>query len=158
MGYSYLIFIYAFFNIYFFIWNAHAHGHGMKLRWPVPPQLMMTSSNKLTLCARNSPFTGEFPLRPVTRGCDVFFYLCPNKRLSKQSWTWWFETPSPSLWRHCNVMTDLFNDTKPLLDGEHSKIMKCTKRYVYEIHHSCLSFRNYSCSSCQLGAPFTNMD
>ena len=24
---------------------------------------------------------------------DVFFDLCLNKRLSKQSWVWWFETP-----------------------------------------------------------------
>ena len=31
-----------------------------------------------------------------------FFYLCSNKRLSKQSRRWWFETPSLSLWRHCN--------------------------------------------------------
>ena len=29
--------------------------------------------------------------------------LCLNKRLSKQSWGWWFETPSRPLWRHCNV-------------------------------------------------------
>ena len=27
-----------------------------------------------------------------------------NKRLSKKSWGWWFETPSRSLWRHCNVV------------------------------------------------------
>ena len=33
-----------------------------------------------------------------------FFYLRPNKRLSKRSWGWWFETPSRSLWRHCNVL------------------------------------------------------
>ena len=26
-----------------------------------------------------------------------------NKRLSKQSWGWWFGTPSRSLWRHCNA-------------------------------------------------------
>ena len=26
-----------------------------------------------------------------------------NKRLSKQSWGWRFETPSRPLWRHCNV-------------------------------------------------------
>ena len=26
-----------------------------------------------------------------------------SKRLSKQWWGWWFETPSHSLWRHCNV-------------------------------------------------------
>ena len=40
--------------------------------------------------------------RPVTRGFDVFFDLCLNKRLSKQSWGWWFEMPSHLLWRHCN--------------------------------------------------------
>ena len=27
-----------------------------------------------------------------------------NKRLSKQSWGWWFETPYRSLWRHCNAL------------------------------------------------------
>ena len=26
-----------------------------------------------------------------------------NKRLSKQSWDWWFEMPPRSLWRHCNA-------------------------------------------------------
>ena len=41
--------------------------------------------------------------RPVTRSFDVSFDLHNNKRLSKQSWGWWFETPSRSLWRHCNV-------------------------------------------------------
>ena len=32
--------------------------------------------------------------RPVTRSCDVFLELRPNKRLSKQWWGWWFEAPS----------------------------------------------------------------
>ena len=32
----------------------------------------------------------------------VFFDLRLNKRLSKQSWGWWFETISCPLWRHCN--------------------------------------------------------
>ena len=50
-----------------------------------------------------SPVTGEFASqRPVTQSFDVFFDLRLNKRLSKQSWGWWFETPSRSLWRHCN--------------------------------------------------------
>ena len=63
-----------------------------------------TFSALLALCAGNSPVTGEFPSqRPVTRSFDVFFDLCPNKRLSKQSWGWWFETPSRPLWRYCNV-------------------------------------------------------
>ena len=57
----------------------------------------------LALCAGNSPVTGEFPsARPVTRSFHVFFDLRLNKRLTKHSWGWWFETPSRSLWRHCN--------------------------------------------------------
>ena len=39
----------------------------------------------------------------MTRSFDDFFDLRLNKRLSKQSWGWWFETPSRSLWRHRNV-------------------------------------------------------
>ena len=71
--------------------------------------IMMTSSNenifRVTgpLCGE---FTGpgEFPAqRRVTRSFDVFFDLRLNKRLSKQPWGWWFETPSWSLWCHCNV-------------------------------------------------------
>ena len=59
----------------------------------------------LALCAGNSPVYGEFPAqRPVTRSFDDFFDLRLNKRLSKQSWCWWFETPSSLLWRHCNAM------------------------------------------------------
>ena len=57
----------------------------------------------LALCVGNSPVTGEFPSqRPVTRSFDIFFDLHLNKWLSKESWGWWFETPSHSLWRHCN--------------------------------------------------------
>ena len=41
--------------------------------------------------------------RPVMRSFDVFLDLRLNKRVSKQSWGWWFETSSRSLWRHCNV-------------------------------------------------------
>ena len=45
---------------------------------------METFSALLAICAGNSPVSGEFPAqRPVTRGFDVFFDLCPKKRLSK---------------------------------------------------------------------------
>ena len=65
---------------------------------------METFSALLALCAGNSLVTGEFPTqRPVTLSFDVFFDLRLNKRLRKQSWGWWFETPSCSLWRHCNA-------------------------------------------------------
>ena len=68
-------------------------------------RIMMTSSNgnifRVTgpMCGE---FTdpGEFPTqRPVTRSFDVCFDLRLNKQLSKQSWGWWFETPSWSLCR-----------------------------------------------------------
>ena len=56
------------------------------------------------LCG-NSPVTAEFPSQGlVTRSFDFFFDLRLSRRLSKQSWGWWFEMPSRSLWHHCNVM------------------------------------------------------
>ena len=65
---------------------------------------METFSALLAICAENSPVPGEFPTqRPVTRSFDVYFDLRPNKRLSKQSWGWWFETQSRPLWRHRNA-------------------------------------------------------
>ena len=71
---------------------------------------MDTFAALLAIHAGNSPVTGEFPAqRPVTRSCDVFFDLRLNKRLSKQPWGWWFETPSCSLWRHCDERWKLFS-------------------------------------------------
>ena len=68
----------------------------------------MTSSNGIIFRV-TGPLCGEFTgpgefhtQRPVTRSFDVFFDLRLNKRLNKQQWGWWFETPSWSLWRHCN--------------------------------------------------------
>ena len=58
---------------------------------------METFSALLAICAGNSP--GH---QSVTRRSDVFFDLRPNKWLSKQSWGWWFQTLSCSLWRHRN--------------------------------------------------------
>ena len=66
---------------------------------------METFSALLALCVGNSPVTGEFPTqRSVTRSFDVLFDLRLNNRSSKHSWGWWFETPSRSLWHHCNVI------------------------------------------------------
>ena len=46
----------------------------------------------------NSPHKGQW------RGALMFSLICAlNKRMGKQSWDWWFETPSRSSWRHCNV-------------------------------------------------------
>ena len=67
---------------------------------------METFSALLAICAGNSPFPGEFlAQRPVTRSFGVFFDLRLDKRWSKQSWGWWFETLSRPLWCHCNLKT-----------------------------------------------------
>ena len=74
---------------------------------------MMTSSNAtifyvMALCDGNPPATDGFPSqRPVKRSFDVFFDLHQNKRLSKHSRRRWFEMPSRSLYRHCNVQEEM---------------------------------------------------
>ena len=51
---------------------------------------METFSMLLVLCEENPPVTGEFPSqRLVTQSFDVFFDMCLNKWLSKQSIRWW---------------------------------------------------------------------
>ena len=67
------------------------------------PLLMMTL---LALWEGNPPVTSEFPSqRPVTCSFDVFFDLCLNKQLSKQSRRWWCEMPPHSLRHHWNVIS-----------------------------------------------------
>ena len=65
---------------------------------------METFSALLAICAGNLPTQ-----RPVTLSFDVFFDLCLNKRLRKQSRGWWFETLSCPLWRHRNHQLQLVN-------------------------------------------------
>ena len=76
--------------------------------------ITMMSSNG-NIFRFTGPLCGEFTghrwisvTRPMTRSFDVFFDLRLNKSLSNQSWGWWFETPSRSLWRYCNNDPVLF--------------------------------------------------
>ena len=75
--------------------------------------VMMTSTNG-NIFRVTAHLCGEFtsprwipPQRPVTRSFDAFFDLHLNKRLSEQSWGWWFETLSCPLWCHCNVPSSI---------------------------------------------------
>ena len=91
-----------------------------------------TSSALQALCPGNSPVTGEeFPSQsPVAWSFHVFFDLCLNKRLIKQSWGWWFETPSCPLWHHCNVMCRLFSKvTTPVLKPVDFKTQYVSSEY-----------------------------
>ena len=83
----------------YYVFPCSVHQHLIKW-WR---HQMEAFSAWLALCARNSSVIGEFPSQsPVTRSFDIFFDLRLNKRLSKQSWGWWIETPSRLSWRHCN--------------------------------------------------------
>ena len=109
---------------------------------------METFSASLALYAGNSPVPGEFPAqRPVTRSFDVFFDLRPNKRLSKQSWGWWFETPSRSIWRHCNdkkpgrLIVDTISWKRFTLASKSSSLrIRLNAMWMYQFFYSHNSF------------------
>ena len=91
---------------------------------------MMTSSNG-NIFRVTGPLCGEFTgprWIPHTKASDVFFDLRLNKRLSKQPWGCWFETPSWLLWRQCS---ELYN---------HELILSIL---VKSLHTRCLSNIRY---------------
>ena len=101
-----LIEMYACILVFLYFYHRHVQKYGQFS--PIVVLVMMTSSN-WNIFRVNAPLCGEFTglgefptQRPVTQSFDVFFDLRLNKRLSSQPWGWWFETPSWSLWRHCN--------------------------------------------------------
>ena len=65
---------------------------------------METFSALLAICAgiHRSPVNSPHKASDAELWC--FLWSAPEKkRLGKQWWGWWFETPSRPLWRHCNV-------------------------------------------------------
>ena len=106
---------------------------------------METFSALLAFSAGNSPVTGEFPSqRPVTRSFDVLFDVCLNKRLSKQSWGWWFETLSRPLWRHCNEFRA--GPAKALMSSRGMPELYC----IYFLHCYCPFSLKYNQAVVQL--------
>ena len=124
------------------------------------PQRMMMSSNG-NIFRVTGPLCGEFTGHrwiSLTKASDAELWcslICAlNKRLSKQSWGWWFETPSCSLWRHCNGF-------QPRENISFSQIPQCTCPISHStlfrtemcpypiIHHSewkCEHFRSECCT------------
>ena len=87
------------------------------------------------------------------RGALMFFFNLrsnTNKRLSKHSWGWWFETPSRSLWRNCNGL--YFTRSVRKEAGKHDLIKKAN------IHYDDVGAHPFTYSwttSCQLKSPAT---
>ena len=105
---------------------------------------METFSALLALCVGNSPVTGEFPSqRPVTRSFGVFFHLCLNNRLSKQWWGWWFETPSRSLWRHCNGMNQLWPSSATSFNELQTTISTTVNEFISALYAVSLEINIY---------------
>ena len=72
-------------------------------------EVMATSSNGNIFCVTgpvwgNPSVTGRDSLRPMTWRFGVFVHVHLKKRLSKTSRLRWFEPPSRSSWRRCNVV------------------------------------------------------
>ena len=108
---------------------------------------MMTSSNGnisalLSLCAGNSPVTGEFASqRPVTRSCDAFFDL----RLNINGWV--NNREAGDLRRHCAhyEVTVIFHFQNAVLSythiGHNCFRLNCThafkKGFSHQVHVVC---------------------
>ena len=100
-------------------WSNLTILHGTKLIWHVTTKVcniwwrhqMETFSALLALCVGNSLVTGAFPAQGQWR-------RALNKRLSKQSWGWRFETPSSSLWRHRNDIDILIHINRQIQTGK----------------------------------------
>ena len=60
----------------------------------------------------------------------MFSLTCSlNKRLNKQSWGWWFETPSRSLWRHCNDILGISHTLKRKCHYDELFVTGCSESY-----------------------------
>ena len=94
--------------------------------------------------------TGEFPSqRPVSRSFDVLFDLRMNKRFSKQSWGWWFETRSRSLWRHCNVISRIMMIPYYVHDRPHL-LYTCTNIGQYDQMYTIIHVWMLVCNSMRM--------
>ena len=82
------------------------------------------------------------PQRPVTPSFDVFFDLRRIKSLSKQSKRRWFETPSRTLRRHCNVASFLNTQTSYIIEIRPLPRKEDNIRIAQSKYHSCWSHGN----------------
>ena len=104
---------------------------------------MMTSSNGNIFCV-TCHLCGEF-----TRSFDVFFDLRLNKRLGKQSWSWWFGTLSCPLLRQC--YDNKANEAACMFYEIHSIRMPSPWWWTYRLlHHTVTLALYYHCDLRQV--------
>ena len=125
------------------IWLIFLFCHYWKIEDIIKPltwwrHQMETFSALLAICGGihrspvNSPHKGQW------RGALTFPLIWLNRQLSKQSWGWWFETPSCSLWRHCNEKMTSNGSWCIGIKGEMSGTVCVTFTWDIYIYMSCL--------------------
>ena len=116
--------------------------------WP----FMMTSSNG-DIFRVTGHLWGEFTGHrwiPRTKASDAelwcLLWFALNKRLSKQSCDWWFETQSHPLWRHCNIMRryQWFPSQRPVMWSVDvfpaaSRNNLCIILHMQQVYDDCVS-------------------
>ena len=80
----------------------------------------------------------------MTRSFDILFGVRLNKRLSKHSWGWWFETLSCPLWRKCNVVV---KSSHPGNSMQTPKIGKLSNEFGLR-HNSVTAYYNIEILVC----------
>ena len=82
------------------------------------------------------------------------FHMCLNRRLNKQSWGWWVETPSRSLWRHRNVQRHIMLQISGFSDGQVKSYWLAYVSLIYydnisaswRTHHRKLDYFSRACT------------
>ena len=93
------------------ILSRNNHRNTLIVRPPRWIMLFMMKSSNGNIFRVTGHLCGEFTgprWIPHTKASEAelrcfLWSASEKKRLSKQSWGWWFETLSCPLWRHCNV-------------------------------------------------------
>ena len=93
---------------------SYAHIRGEYHSSKVLMYIFKMKSSNWNIFRVTGPFSGKFTSHrwiPLTEASDAnllsFLFSLINKHLIKQSRCCWFEMPSHSLWRHCNVKDKL---------------------------------------------------
>ena len=77
-------------------------------------------------------FTGPRRIPHIKASDAELWCFLWSARLSKQSWGWWFETPSCSLWRHCNADAHLKHANLMQSDAQLRRVIS-----MYWAHWCC---------------------
>ena len=96
----------------------------------------------------NSPHKGQWC------GALMLSLICAlDKRLSKQSWGWWFETPSCLLWCLCNGWQSQYNDLSRAIRHQYSGPISLPGNASLHLWDTLMSFHGIAVSRIKTKPP-----